>query len=601
MQRRNFLKALSASSILPSSLAAATTKHKTTSHDILVDAVSFQNKGGWVVDPQFIEQMGAPYLLAHGMGKPVDNASTTINAKKDGQYHVWVRTKNWCPGRWNAPGQFKLSVNSKEAPTIFGTQDGWAWQNGGTVELAEGENKLELLDLTGFEGRCDAIFFTPNNNSCPPNDLKKLAAWRNVQHGQPMSGELEETHDFDLVIVGGGIAGCGAALAADEQGLKVALIQNRPVLGGNASQEIRVHTLGIHGKVSRILKKIDTKRWHNNSPDAIKDDAKRHASLEAAKNVTLFMDYSVTGVTMDGKAISSVEARSNTAHKRIRVKGRQFIDCSGDGIVGFKAGATFRYGRESKQEFDEGWDKYGDLWSPQKEDNRVMGTTVMWRSTRSKKASQFPATPWAQPVAKTYAEKRSEWYWEYGANDKHQVNDAEEIRDHMFRAVYGNFSNVKKNPANATLDLSWVAFIGGKRESRRIIGDHIYSMKDVTSLTNFPDSVVMEEREIDVHYQKSLKGFIVDFISKALFMKLKGHYYIPFRSLYSKDVPNLMMAGRCFSCSHIGLGGPRVMNTCGQMGVATGYAAALCKKHNTTPRGIAKTHIKELRNLIGFE
>ena len=94
---------------------------------------------------------------------------------------------------------------------------------------------------------------------------------------------------------------------------------------------------------------------------------------------------------------------------------------------------------------------------------------------------------------------------------------------------------------------------------------------------------------------------IVDFISKALFMKLKGHYHIPFRSLYSKDVPNLMMAGRCFSCSHIGLGGPRVMNTCGQMGIATGYAAAICKKYNTNPRGITKNHIKELRKLIGFK
>lgn len=601
MQRRNFLKAFGASSIIPSSLAAAAANHKKNSGEILVDAVSFQDKGGWLVDPQFIEQMGSPYLLAHGMGTPVANATTRVNAKKGGKYHVWVRTKNWCPGPWDAPGQFQLSVNGKKTPTLFGTLDGWAWQKGEAVELSEGENKLELVDLTGFEGRCDAIFLTADGDFVPPNDLKKLAAWRNLQHGQPMSGDLEGTHDFDLVIVGGGISGCGAALAADEQGLKVALIQNRPVLGGNASQEVRVHTLGIHGKVSRILKKIDTKHWANNSPDSIKDDAKRHASLEAAKNVTLFMDYSVTGLIMDGKSISSVDARSNTAHKKIRVKAPQFIDCSGDAILGFKAGATTRYGRESKTEFGEAWDKYGELWSPEKADNKVMGTTVMWRSTTSDNASKFPSTPWAKPVAKNYAEKKSEWYWEYSDNDKHQVHDAEEIRDHMFRAVYGNFSNVKKNPANARLELSWVGFIGGKRESRRIMGDHIYSMKDITSLTEFPDSVVVEKREIDVHYQKSLKGFIVDFISKALFMKLKGHYFIPFRSLYSKDVPNLMMAGRCFSCSHVALGGPRVMNTCGQMGVATGYAAALCKKHQTTPRGIAKKHIKELRNLIGFK
>jgi hypothetical protein len=597
MQRRSFLKILGASSVTPAALTAATSKPNPS--DILVDAATFANTGGWVVDPQFIEQMGSPYLLAHGMGIPVANASTTINAKESGKYHVWVRTKNWCPGDWEAPGRFQIAIDGKKLTTTFGTEDGWAWQKGDSIDLTKGENKLELIDLTGFEGRCDAIFFTEDKNFTPPNKLDDLAVWRRRQHG--LSIDIDETHDFDLVIVGGGIAGCGAALAANEQGLKVALIQNRPVLGGNASKEIRVHTLGIHGKVSRILKKIDTKHWPNNSPDAIKDDAKRHASLEAAKNVTLFLDYSVTDLEMDGKSIASVEARSNTANKRIRVKANQFIDCSGDGIIGFKAGATFRYGRESKDEFGEAWDKFGELWSPKEKDNRVMGTTVMWRSAQGKQASTFPSTPWAKDVAKTYAEKKSEWYWEYSDNDKHQVNDAEAIRDHMLRAVYGNFSNVKKNPINARLKLEWVAYIGGKRESRRIVGDHIYTQKDVTNLTNFADSVVIEKREIDVHYQKKLKGFIVDFISKALFMKLKGHYHIPFRSLYSKDVPNLMMAGRCFSCSHIGLGGPRVMNTCGQMGIATGYAAAICKKYNTNPRGITKNHIKELRKLIGFK
>ncbi len=596
MQRRSFLKILSASSVAPAALTAADRKPNPT--DILVDATTFTNKGGWVVDPQFIEQMGSPYLLAHGMGTPVANASTQITVKKTGSYHVWVRTKNWCPGNWEAPGKFQIAIDGKKLTTTFGTEDGWAWQKGAKIDLTKGENKLELIDLTGFEGRCDAIFFTEDANFSPPNKLDELSTWRRRQHG--LSADADETHDFDLVIVGGGIAGCGAALAADEQGLKVALIQNRPVLGGNASKEIRVHTLGIHGKVSRILKKIDTKHWPNNSPDAIKDDAKRHATMEAAKNVTMFLDYSVTGITMDGKSIASVNARSNTSQKRIRVKGSQFIDCSGDGIIGSKAGASFRYGRESHKEFGEAWDKFGDLWSPEKADNRVMGTTVMWRSVQGKQASTFPTTPWAKDVAKTYAEPKSEWYWEYSDNNKHQVHDAEAIRDHMFRAVYGNFSNVKKNPINARLKLEWVAYIGGKRESRRIMGDHIYTQDDITSLTKFPDSVVIEKREIDVHYQKSLKGFIVDFISKALFMKLKGHYYIPFRSLYSKDVPNLMMAGRCFSCSHVALGGPRVMNTCGQMGVATGYAAALCKKHKTNPRGIAKNHIKELRKLIGF-
>ncbi len=596
--RRNFLKIAGftgVSSLLTNKLFAATNDDGSAS--VLLDAVSFKSKGGWKVDPQFIEQMGSPYLLAHGMGKSVENAKTTFAAPEAGNYQLWVRAKDWCPGPWLAPGRFQLLVNGKKVETVFGTQKGWNWQKGIKVDLKAGENSIELVDMTGFDGRCDAIYFTKSDNFSPPSELKALQAWRDKKHGVG----APEKHDFDLVVAGAGIAGCGAALAAAEKGLKVALVSNRPVLGGNASSEIRVHTLGIHGKVSRILKKIDTKRWHNGSHEAYKDDAKRHKNMEEAENVTVFYDYSVDEVNMKDGSIASLEARSNVSTKRIILSGSQFIDSTGDGLVGHKAGATSRYGRESKDEFNEGWDKFGDLWSPKKADNRVMGTTVMWKSAKSKEVESFPTTPWAKDVAKNYAATKSEWYWEYSDNDKHQIHDAEDIRDHMFRAVYGNFSNVKKNPLNAKLKLSWVAYIGGKRESRRLLGDYIYTMNDVTSHTYFPDTVVEEEREIDTHYQRTLKGYVVDFISKALFRRLKGHYYIPFRSLYSKEIPNLMMAGRCFSCSHIGLAGPRVMNTTGQMGIACGYAAVVCKKHNTTPRGVYKKHIKELRTLIGFE
>lgn len=597
--RRNFLKIAGLSSV--SSLVANNLfgmgNDDSGSASVLMDAVSFKNLGGWKVDPQFIEQMGSPYLLAHGMGIPVENASTTFNTPEAGEYQLWVRTKDWCPGKWVAPGRFQLQVNGELVETVFGTETGWNWQKGIKLALKSGENEIELVDLTGFEGRCDAIYFTKNENFTPPNDLKELQAWRNKKHGVG----APEKDDFDLVIAGAGIAGCGAAIAAGEQGLKVALISNRPVLGGNASNEVRVHTLGIHGKVSRILKKIDTKHWRNGSKEVFEDDKKRHQNMNDAKNVTIFYDYSVDTVNMDGKNIASLEARSNTSPRRIILSGKQFIDSTGDGLVGHKAGAESRYGRESKDEFKEGWDKFGELWAPKKADNRVMGTTVMWNSMDSDKAEAFPPTPWAKDVAKSYAEPVSEWYWEYTAEDKHQIHDAEDIRDHMFRAVYGNFSNVKKNPLHAKKKLEWVAYIGGKRESRRLIGDHIYTMNDVVSYKYFPDTVVEEEREIDAHYQRSLKGFMVDFISKAIFRKLKKHYYIPFRSLYSKDIPNLMMAGRCFSCSHIGLCGPRVMNTTGQMGIACGYAAVVCQKHNTTPRGVYEKHMKELRTLIGFE
>jgi hypothetical protein len=232
-----------------------------------------------------------------------------------------------------------------------------------------------------------------------------------------------------------------------------------------------------------------------------------------------------------------------------------------------------------------------------------MGSSVLWRSfeNKSNKTWDFPDLPWTKPVVGNFAATNGEWQWEYSAPDKHQIHDAEEIRDHMFRAIYGSFSNAKKRPENARYYLQFVAYNAGKRESRRLIGDHVYTMMDAAESREFEDTVVTEKRKIDVHYQEKLLGKEVDFLSEALFHSIKNtYYYIPFRSLYSKNVSNLMMAGRCFSCSHIGLGGPRVMNTCGQMGVATGYAAALCHKHETTPRAVGKKHLAELRKLCGY-
>jgi len=178
-------------------------------------------------------------------------------------------------------------------------------------------------------------------------------------------------------------------------------------------------------------------------------------------------------------------------------------------------------------------------------------------------------------------------------------NASAEIRVHTL-GIYGSFANAKRHPKNAIVALKWVAYVAGKRESRRLMGDYIYSMQDATERREFPDTVVEEERELDTHYQRKETGSKQDFLSKAIFRKTGGHYYIPFRCFYSKDISNLMMAGRCFSCSHIGLSGPRVMNTCAQMGVATGYAAALCKKHGKLPRQVGQKHIKELRTLIGY-
>ncbi|MDN5200316.1 FAD-dependent oxidoreductase [Fulvivirgaceae bacterium BMA10] len=562
---------------------------------VLIEAESFIDKGGWVVDPQFVEQMGSPYLMAHGLGVPVKNASTEIQFKKKGTYHVWVRTKNWVPGDWEAPGRFRVMINGKELKTTLGTMPGWSWEYAGTTAVKSKKVEIELVDLTGFNGRCDAIYLSQSEEQ-PPNDIKELAVWRQTKLGETTAPEKEET--YDLVITGGGLAGCAAAIAAAEQGLKVALIHDRPLLGGNASSEIRVHTLGIYGKFERILKMIDTEHYPNGSSEAKIDQEKRDRNVKSFKNISLFLNWRAYDAVAKDNLIQYVDARHTATGERIRFKAPRFVDSTGDGWIGFWAGAEFSYGRESVDTYGEAWDVWGELWSPEEADDFVMGSSVLWQTEVLKQPQIFPEVPWAREVAGDHSAIAGEWYWEFSRNDLHQIHDAEEIRDHMLRAIFGSFANAKKLEENKNHKLQWVSYLVGKRESRRLVGDHIFTFKDVQEYTKFPDSVVMEIREIDVHFQRNLRDASQpDFLSKAIFYKT-DKYYIPYRSLYSKNINNLFMAGRNFSCSHIGLGGPRVMRTTGQMGAAVGFAAVLCKKYNVNPREIYTNHLKEYMELI---
>ncbi len=580
---------LVAPSPLPAAAAAA--------DGILLEAEAFADKGGWMVDPQFVEQMGSPYLLAHGLGRPVAPAKTTFRVNDPGPYRVWVRTKNWAPGDWEAPGRFQVAINGRTLDTEFGTEEGWQWQDGGQADLPAGEHRIELRDLTGFDGRCDAIFLAPEGHARPPAELKDLTTWRNERSGLPATPPLAGT--FDVVIVGGGIAGCGAALSAAEQGLRVALIHDRPVLGGNASAEVRVHTIGITGYADRHLNRINSRHWPNGSPESVADDRKRHATMDSETNIQQFLSWRAYGVAMAGSRLTHVNARHVETGEARAFAAPVFIDTTGDGWIGFWAGAEYRYGREARDEFDEGWDPHGDLWSPAQRDGRVMGVSLLWYALPKGQPAAFPDVPWAEVVAKGHAEVKGEWFWEYSADHLDMIRDAEAIRDHMLRAIYGSFANARKQAKYAGYELDFVGYISGKRESRRLVGDYVYTMKDMTEGRKFPDAVATETRDIDLHYQRAEKNaaFKQDFLSEAIFRKTP-RYYIPYRALYSKNIENLLMAGRCFSCSHVGLGGPRVMNTCGQMGVAVGYAAALVNKHHTTPRGVYERHLEELVRLV---
>ena len=603
--RREFLRVIGGVGITsmyaPNYLIGAKPSAALNRSGVLLEASSFAKSGGWKIDTQHYLQMGGNYLLAHGMGKPVKDAETTIDLPTTGKWNVWVRNRDWCKGDWKSPGRFQVLVEGKPLKVTMGEgEESWHWQSAGSVEVAKaGRIKVSLRDLTGFDGRCDAIFFTQESApSLPSDDLKELSDWKDELSGR--TDEKIEELSFDLVIVGGGMSGCGAALAARSQGLKVALIQDRPLFGGNASQEIRVHTLGIHGYGTDILNSIDTVHYPNGDKKAKLDQVKREKTM-AESGVDLFAHHMACGLEKKGDKILSVEAREVTGGRIKRFRAPVFIDATGDGWLGYWGGADYRYGREASSQHNEGWDKYGELWSPKEADNRVMGTSVLWNSERTNQRQDFPKVPWAMPVAGKHTASKGEWYWEYSDNELNQIDDAETIRDHMLRAIFGSFANAKKNPKYAPNKLTWVAYVGGKRESRRLMGDHIYDMHDAVKRHEFPDAVVVEKREVDGHYQRKLKGAKEDFLSTAMFHKTGGYYYIPFRSFYSRNLSNLMMAGRCFSCTHVGLCGPRVMNTCGQMGIATGYAAVLCKKHNASPKEVGHSHIRELRKLIGFD
>lgn len=547
----------------------------TASQIILIEAESFDTSGGWRADTQSVEQMGSVYLIAHGMGLPVGEARTSIAIPTPGDYRVWVRTRNWVPGNWDAPGRFKLSINGAELPVIFGTEnDSWHWQEGGSVNLTNAAADLALRDLTGFDGRCDAIALISGSDEPPPNDSTALREWRRTVKNEAASPT--DVRQFDCVIAGGGMAGCCAAIAAARSGVKVALIQDRPVLGGNASQEVRVATRGAIRHP--IVDEIDTLPLSNRDDRTVSSDDNRLAKISAEPNITLFMPWRAEDAGTDPATgrITHIDARHILSEQRVRLQAPLFIDCTGDGWIGYWAGADYRMGTESSAEF-------GESLGKATANSMTMGNSLMWKSKTGTTDSIFPAVPWAMDVAGTAANTGGEWNWEYGMQ-KNTIDDAEHIRDHLLRAIYGNFFNAKKNAANSKLLLDWVPFIAGKRESRRLMGDHIVTQQDMVNAVYFEDAVGTTDWGIDLHFETA-----TSYISGYAKTNIAAPCYFPFRSLYSRNVPNLMMAGRNFSCTHVGLGSPRVMNTTGQMGIATGYAAAICKQYSITPRDIYRT------------
>ena len=570
---------------------------------LLVEAESFDRKGGWVVDQQFMDLMGSPYLMAHGMGVPVEDASTTISFPEDGTYYVFVRTYNWTSPWYDGkgPGKFTLAVDNKKLPVVLGDEGKqWMWQPAGTVSVKAGSSSLTLKDLTGFNGRCDAIYFTTEKGQLPPAQATQLTDFRKKMLDIPAE---PEQYSYDVIVTGGGIAGMCAAATASRLGCKVALINDRPVLGGNNSSEVRVHLggnigVGPNSGLGRMIREFGHSKEGNAKPAANYEDEKKELFIANEKNITLYANDRAISVKTDGNRIESVIIKHIENGKEVELKAPLFSDCTGDGTIGYLAGADYNMGRESRTE-------YGEELAPIQPDKMTMGSSVQWYSADKGKPTRFPIFSYGLQFNEKNCEKvtMGEWKWETGMNFN-QIDDFERIRDYGLMVIYSNWSflknELKDNKKYKNRALDWVAYIAGKRESRRLLGDYILKQDDIDKNVYHEDASFVTTWSIDLHFPDSLNA---SHFPDAPFKVATKHihiypYAVPYRCLYSRNIENLFMAGRNISVTHVALGTVRVMRTTGMMGEVVGMAASLCKKYNTTPRGVYQKHLPELKALM---
>lgn len=591
------------------------------SPSLLLEAAQFQNHGGWGLDSQYMDIMGSGFLIAHGIGKPVDDAVAKVTFPATGTYRLWVRTRDWV-APWKktdtpetkrasgTPGIFELKLNGKSVGTFGNEGEEWHWQDGGTIDVNGLDSEIILHDLTGFAGRCAAVFLTKDLNLVPPDAGNTLADFRRKWHGY--SEEPDDAGNFELVVVGGGVAGMCAAVVASRQGLKVALIQDRPMVGGNNSSEVRMHLSGTARSnysetLGDVLAEIDVPRelFEGGRPmhtaSAFIDDRK-NAIVMAEHNIRFFPLHRMQQVEMDGGRIAAVIAENVASGRRLRFQGRHFADCTGDGCVGYLAGADFEISAKEH-----------------------MGRSNQWSVVDVKRPTTFPRCPWAldltdkpfpgrpgwtyrgetdKPITDEYINEFGNWFWESGFSHD-PIAKGEYIRDWNLRAMYGAWDCVKNvEKAYPTHDLVWAAFISGMRESRRLLGDVILNQEDVCKPNWYDDGIVPTGWKIDVHYPNPRydKGFEDDaFISTVDFVNCVRPYYVPYRCLYSRNIPNLFMAGRDISVTREALGTVRVMKTTALMGEVVGMAATLCARHGIDPRQVYEKHLGDLKEMCGME
>ena len=637
--------------------------------NIWIEAESFQEKGGWLVDQQMIEGMGSPYLIAHGLGTPVKDALTKVRIDTAATYNVYVRTYNWT-APWHpaaGPGGFKVAINGKRLPVIVGQAGNrWQWQKAGKVNLKQGTATLALCDLSGFDGRCDAICLS-TSAVAPPEDYEALKRYRDkmLRRGP----DVRSAGVFDLVVVGGGVAGMSAAVAAARLGLKVALVQNRPVLGGNNSSEVRVHlggriNTGKYPRLGDLQKEFGPTQEGNAMPAENYADDRKLEFVKAEPNVSLFLNHHVCGVQMQGQhipmakllpalqpsamphgvrakasctsdaganatangekcegegplqtsgetgktegtglisrdnAIASVIAMNVLTGEELRFEAPLFADCTGDATLGVLAGAMYSIGREPQSAFGE------DL-APQQADDMTMGVSMQWYAKKRDKPTSFPLFEYGISFNEQTAEKRlrGEWTWETGLNSR-IVDNLERVRDYGMLVVYSNWSYLKNRSKDRRRyerqQLDWLAYVAGKRESRRLLGDYVLSEQDIVKSMPHEDATFTTTWSIDLHYPDTLnaRNFATGPFKAISRQRVIYPYAVPYRCLYSRNISNLFMAGRNISVTHVALGSVRVMRTTGMMGEVVGMAAAVCRVNRAYPRQVYTHFLPQLQALM---
>lgn len=593
-----FYKAIASIGIVLGSALAA------SGAELMVECEAFDSKGGWVVDQQFVDQMGSPYLMAHGLGSPVEDAFTSIEVPADGNYHVWVRTYNWT-SPWDekaGPGRFAVKIGSRTLPREVGcTGSKWEWQKAGEVRLKAGATVLTLHDLTGFNGRCDAVYLSTDAEA-PADAGADLASLRRRLNGWPEHPAESDKH-YDLVVVGGGIAGMCAAIAAARLGCEVALVNDRPVLGGNNSAEVRVHLgghigLGPNQGLGRVIREFGHRQQGNARPAEVYEDHRKDSIILSEDRIDLYPSFRAIAVEKADGEIRSVTIKHIEDGRELNLRGALFADCTGDGNIGYLAGADYLMGREARS-------AYGESLAPEVADSLVMGASVQWYSKEEPKKTKFPRFRYGMDFDDNNCERvtMGEWKWETGMN-LNQINEGERIRDYGLLVIFNNWSylknDLKDNARWANRSLDWAAYIAGRRESRRLLGDYVLKQDDIDRNMQHEDASFTASWAIDLHFPDSLNS--ANWPGREFKAATKHRWIypcaVPYRCLYSRNVGNLFMAGRDISVTHVALGTVRVMRTTGMMGEVVGMAASLCKKHGESPRGIYQHRLPELKALM---